>query len=72
MAQSPAPAGSENDTKNDNDRTPTWVKVFGSILIVLILLFVIMHLTGVTGHNAPSRHLPSTDHGGSARPEAGR
>ena len=26
--------------------TPRWVKVFGIIVIVLILLFVILHLTG--------------------------
>lgn len=26
--------------------TPRWVKVFGIIVIVLVLLFVILHLTG--------------------------
>jgi hypothetical protein len=26
--------------------TPGWVKVFGIIVIVLVLLFVILHLTG--------------------------
>ena len=31
---------------------PRWVKVFGIIAIVLILLFIILHLTG----NAPSGH----------------
>jgi hypothetical protein len=26
--------------------TPRWVKVFGIIVIILVLLFVILHLTG--------------------------
>ena len=35
--------------------TPRWVKVFGVIVIVLILLFVILHLTGhgLGGHTLP-------------------
>ncbi len=37
--------------------TPLWVKVFGIITIVLVLVFVILHLTGnhLGGHN---RHTP--------------
>ena len=32
---------------NDDDAgTPRWVKVFGIIFIVLVLLLVILHLTG--------------------------
>lgn len=30
----------------NNDDTPRWVKVFGIIVGVLILLFVILHLAG--------------------------
>jgi hypothetical protein len=30
----------------DDTGTPRWVKVLGIIAIVLVLLFVIMHLTG--------------------------
>jgi len=30
----------------DDTGTPRWVKVFGIIAIVLVLLFVIMHVTG--------------------------
>lgn len=35
--------------------TPRWVKVFGIIAIVLVLLFVILHLAGggFGGHTAP-------------------
>ena len=47
-------------------RTPRWVKVFGIIVIVLVLLFVILHLSGNSpfggpgGHTRPSR---VTEHG---------
>jgi hypothetical protein len=36
--------------------TPRWVKIFGIIAIVLILLFVILKLTGIGGNHGPSRH----------------
>jgi hypothetical protein len=38
--------------------TPRWVKVFGIIALVLILLFVILHLAGVGlgGHRQPIVH----------------
>lgn len=39
--------------------TPRWVKVFGIIALVLVLLFIILHLTGNNfgghgGHTPPS------------------
>ncbi|HEX6042279.1 hypothetical protein [Longimicrobium sp.] len=36
--------------------TPRWVKVFGTIGIVLVLLLVLGLLTG--RHHGPGRHLP--------------
>jgi len=41
---------------------PRWVKVFGTIALVLVLLFVILHLTGrgLGGHTPPSS---VTEHG---------
>ena len=36
--------------------TPRWVKVGGTIVIALILLFVILQLTGVAGDHGPGRH----------------
>lgn len=36
--------------------TPRWVKVFGLVLLLLVLLFVILRLTGVGGQHEPSRH----------------
>ena len=42
---------------------PRWVKVFGVIVLVLVLLFVILHLTGLHGgHTPPEGHTPSGDH----------
>ncbi|MEO7317815.1 MAG: hypothetical protein ABIZ56_02375 [Chthoniobacteraceae bacterium] len=38
----------------DGNSTPRWVKVFGVIAIVLIVLFVILHLAGGGfGHHTP-------------------
>jgi hypothetical protein len=43
--------------------TPRWVKVFGIITLVVVLLFVILKLAGGGGHG-PSRHMPRGDPGG--------
>ncbi|MBA3421214.1 MAG: hypothetical protein H0U12_04870 [Thermoleophilaceae bacterium] len=42
-------------------RTPRWVKVFGIIAILLVLLFVVSLLAG--GSHGPGRHTPSGDAG---------
>jgi hypothetical protein len=39
--------------------TPRWVKVFGIIVIILVLLFGILHLTG----NSLGGHTPPIEHG---------
>lgn len=41
--------------------TPRWVKVFGIIVLVLVLLFITLHLTG----HSPMNHMPlsPTDQG---------
>jgi len=43
-------------------RAPRWVKVFGITAIVLVLLFVVLHLTGHSpgGH---ASHPSLTEHG---------
>lgn len=43
--------------------TPRWVKVFGIIAIVLILLFVILKLTGIGGNHGPGRHFSTSELG---------
>jgi len=48
--------------------TPRWVKVFGIIVIVLVLLFGGLKLFGVGGEHGPGRHTPSGDARGQAPP----
>jgi len=61
---------------------PRWVKVFGIIVIVLVLLGGIIMFTGVGGEHGPGRHIPPSsviedytppggDLGGHAPPEGG-
>ena len=56
MAQSPREPGHES-TRG----TPRWVKVFGIIAFVLVVLFVISLLDGV--RHGPGMHTPSGDTG---------
>jgi len=64
MTDPPPYPGSKGDAGDDSrvrpDRgsppsAPRWVKVFGIIVLVLVLLFVILHLTGggFGGHTRP-------------------
>ncbi|TLS50026.1 hypothetical protein FE782_22070 [Paenibacillus antri] len=51
--------GSEGDIRPTEDRpprTPLWVKVFGIIVITLILLVVVIKFTGIGGEHGPGRH----------------
>ena len=52
MAQSPLEPG-----HGSASGTPRWVKVFGIIILVLVLLFVISLLAGV--RHGPGLHTPS-------------
>jgi hypothetical protein len=36
--------------------TPRWVKVFGVVALVVLLLFVVLLLTGRGGDHGPGRH----------------
>lgn len=40
----------------DSPGTPRWVKVFGIIAVVVVLLFVILMLTRGPGGHGPGRH----------------
>ena len=55
----------DNDTHSAG--TPTWVKVFGIIALVLVVLVVVMVLIGRGGHG-PGRHTPG---GGRTGPPPG-
>lgn len=68
MADPPRYLDAGDDTGVGPDRgsttgTPRWVKVFGIIGLVLVLLFVIMLFLGGGGHG-PGRHTPSGEAGG--------
>jgi hypothetical protein len=39
--------------------TPRWVKVFGIIVIILVVIFIILKVTGIGGEHGPGRHLSS-------------
>jgi len=49
--------------------TPRWVKMFGIIALVLVLLFVILHLADPDRHG-PRRDTQSGEPGGQAPPIA--
>jgi hypothetical protein len=64
MADPPPYPNTGDDTGVGPDResttgTPRWVKVFGIIALVVILLFVILLLTRGPGGHGPSRHMGS-------------
>ena len=48
--------------------TPRWVKIFGIIALVLVLLVGIVLVTGVGGRHGPGRDAPSGDAGGDTPP----
>ena len=55
---------SQTHTKPDRGSppsTPRWVKVSAIIVIVLVLLFVILHLTG-NSLGGPGGHTPSIEY----------
>lgn len=39
--------------------TPRWVKVFGSIALIVVVIFVVLFLTRGPGGHGPGRHFPS-------------
>jgi len=86
MADPPRYPDTDDDTGVGPDResttgTPRWVKVFGIIALVVVLLFVILLFTrGPGGGHGPSRHtldqsqeqvIDTDDGGGQAPPERG-
>jgi hypothetical protein len=41
--------------------TPRWVKVFGIVALILVVVFVVLQLVGVGGRHGPGRHTPGGD-----------
>jgi hypothetical protein len=66
-------AGDDPDVGVDRDTTtgtPRWVKVFGTIAIIVAVLFVILMLVG-GGRHGPGRHRLSDGRLGGQTPPAG-
>jgi hypothetical protein len=56
----------------DEHRTPRWVKVFGAVALVIVVLFVILLVSGRGGGHGPGRHAPgSGTSGGHTGPPPG-
>lgn len=63
MAEPPRyPEAGAEPERESNAGAPRWVKVFGVIAVVLVLLIGIMLLSG--GNHGPGRHTGSGDAGG--------
>jgi len=59
---------SQTHSRTDSDsanRTPRWVKLFGIVALILILLLGILHFS--SGHG-PGSHLTSGEMGGATMP----
>jgi hypothetical protein len=61
-----------SDTDHDSTGTPRWVKVFGIVAALLILLFLVSLLAGFPGGHGPGRHTLSAGAGGHGSPSSGR
>jgi hypothetical protein len=48
--------GSEPDDRSVPTGMPRWVKVFGAVILALVLLFVVLKVTGIGGDHGPGRH----------------
>jgi hypothetical protein len=57
MADSPRKAAAADETAG----TPRWVKVAGIVVLVLVVVFVVLKLTGLGGSHGPGRHAPGAD-----------
>ena len=62
MTDVPPNTGADSGVGNDRGAppgTPRWVKLFGIVALVLILLFVVIQLSGRGGDHGPGNHAPS-------------
>ena len=55
------PADDHDDMTDNDEGTPRWVKVFGVIALVVVMLFLGLMIFGSPGGHGPRRHL-STMH----------
>jgi hypothetical protein len=57
-------------TEDRPPSTPRWIKVSGIIVIVLLLLYGILELTGVGGNHGPGQHKPTGNVSGQTQPSS--
>lgn len=71
MADSTGDSGTSRGATDDvaPPGMPRWVKVFGIVVLALIL-FAIMIATGIGGHHGPRRHMRSGKAAGDSAPPA--
>ena len=53
----PDPTRDTDNMTSEDTGTPRWVKVFGLIALVVIVLFVVLLVVGGPGGHGPRRHL---------------
>ena len=61
LSSTPDPNGDDtgaSSVRRSTTGTPLWVKLFGIITLIVILLFVILQLIGAVEHG-PGQHIPS-------------
>jgi hypothetical protein len=57
-----------NDSRGDGPPpAPRWVKVFGGLLAIVVLVFVALMLVRGPGGHGPARHFRGDDTAGEAR-----
>jgi hypothetical protein len=66
MANPPPPNHTHLTPERQTPPTPRWVKVFGIIAIVVVVLFVVLQFIG--GGHGPGRHLPASTTNNTASP----
>jgi hypothetical protein len=45
-----------SQASTEPEGTPAWVKRLGIGVLVLVILFVVLQVAGVGGHDGPGRH----------------
>ena len=66
MTDPPPYSDSGRGTGDDVGTTPRWVKVFGIVALIVVLLFVVLMFT--RGPHGPRRHMPSGGSSGQTPP----
>jgi len=65
MENGPAP---EESQRGAADGTPHWVKVFGAVAALLIILAIVVVVSGRGGDHGPGRHAPDGGAAHTSRP----